>query len=276
MSLEDNYEVLEQIGEGSFGIVLYAKKLDTSKPVALKVLPVSEETLSDVYSEAQTLEKLSQPECHPNILYYYDCFIDKYKGESSFFISIQLFRANSLTEFMNEQDYIKFNETTLHKILGRLIEGCKYIHSKRYAHCDIKPDNILISSRDLSILYIDFGSACNENSCVYKRQGTFSYAAPEIFQLTAEFTLEGAQARDIWALGLIFFQLCVPRAEVFPYEYAVPAATKRKNIANAPDFDRYPLPEGDIYRINSLIKTMLTNNWKLRPTIFEIESLYKM
>jgi serine/threonine protein kinase len=282
-SLSD-YKILNTIGKGFFGAVIAAKAIRTGNSVAIKIIKISTETLEARYREVSVLRNLSSPNCHPNILCYYDSFIDTYyesflgiKGnQPALYIVTEKFDGETLTKYLTKQNGVQIPSQSLHKIYRQLIDGCLYIHSRGYAHCDIKTDNTMIS-RDLDILYIDFGSACDEETCFNHKEGTIPYAPPEVFQQTAEYTFRGGQARDIWALGVILYQLRLkhPHPDSFPYDSKDSSEEIIKTISTAPDFEKHPLPDDrDICGFNGLIERILINDWKLRPTIFEISIDY--
>ena len=92
-----------------------------------------------------------------------------------------------------------------------LFAGLQYLHQQNVIHRDLKPANILIGSyKDLSrVKIIDFGLAVREKpgSPVedYRNCGTVLYRPPE--QFVGSFMY--AKKADIWATGLIMFELLV-------------------------------------------------------------------
>ena len=88
------------------------------------------------------------------------------------------------------------------------------------AHCDIKPENILVSTGDSNITYIDFGASCKDGDDYVVKCGdicgTPTFAGPEI--LTCERNFEDMKQLDIWALGLVIWE-CVAGSGVLPKLY---------------------------------------------------------
>ena len=77
------------------------------------------------------------------------------------------------------------------------------MHSKGFAHLDLKHDNILIDG-EMNAKICDFGFSLkmDSNGCTESRKCTIQYAAPELVKFTGPFN--GAKA-DIFALGVVLF-----------------------------------------------------------------------
>lgn len=80
------------------------------------------------------------------------------------------------------------------------IEGILYLHNSKIIHGDIKRSNILINKSNESVI-IDFGLFKYDN-CSYNTVTTWPYISPEVFQ-----EKEVCYASDIWALGVVIFEL---------------------------------------------------------------------
>ena len=86
---------------------------------------------------------------------------------------------------------IWFTEAEILLLLVQVTAALDFSHSRKIAHCDLKPQNIFVKS-DGSVKVGDFG----------KKKKTSEYDSPEM--LTGKWDLQ----TDIWSLGCILFELC--------------------------------------------------------------------
>ncbi|CEP00824.1 hypothetical protein PBRA_008136 [Plasmodiophora brassicae] len=104
-------------------------------------------------------------------------------------------------------------EARARQICRQLASGIAHLHMKGFAHCDIKPSNILF--HDSEVKLIDFGvsQVVGPSQTLHAEVGSPSYMAPEVFSgcYTA--------ACDLWSLGVVLFVMLFgfnafnPRAE---------------------------------------------------------------
>ncbi len=103
------------------------------------------------------------------------------------------------------------------ELFRRLVEGVGYLHEQGYAHCDLKPEHILLRSLPAveqapQPVLIDFGSACSLSEPPTALTASLPYAAPELLRalddVEAQATLQPALL-DTWALGAVFYELLV-------------------------------------------------------------------
>ncbi|XP_061602198.1 eukaryotic translation initiation factor 2-alpha kinase 3-like [Cololabis saira] len=222
-----DFDVTGKLGKGGFGRVFTARKKLLDKQYAVKIVRATEKA----QREAKALSDLQ----HPNVVRYYDCWMEdsKYRSNfgsgssSGFSSSSSKSNSNSRPEYLyimmelccseTLKHWIKNrNETTLQdsqrraqslSILQQIVSGVEYIHSKNCIHRDLKPANIMFGKDDV-VKIGDFGLVATEieddDGNLMKRtkeQGTRSYMAPE--QMTDTYD----QKVDMFALGLIFFEL---------------------------------------------------------------------
>ncbi|KAI9777434.1 MAG: hypothetical protein M1816_004724 [Peltula sp. TS41687] len=121
-----------------------------------------------------------------------------FREERSPFLVMPYFALGNLEELHSESP-IAVEETI--DLLWQALKALAYLHSRGVAHRDLKPQNILIKSRDpFSIKLADFGLA-NDKSDLETLCGTRLYTAPEIF-LNRKYTT----SVDLWSLGVIVLQ----------------------------------------------------------------------
>ncbi|MEX2139334.1 MAG: serine/threonine-protein kinase [Pirellulales bacterium] len=203
------YKLLEQIGEGGFGIVFMAEQVrPLRRQVALKVVKPgmdSRQVVARFEAERQALALMD----HPNIAHVLDA------GETTsgrpYFV-MELVQGVPITEYCDQ-----CNLTTRERLelFVSVCQAVQHAHQKGVIHRDIKPTNVLVSMQDgrPAPKIIDFGVAkainqrLTENSLAtgYAQViGTPMYMSPE----QAELSALGVDTRaDIYSLGVLLYEL---------------------------------------------------------------------
>jgi serine/threonine protein kinase/signal transduction histidine kinase len=209
-TLNNQYTILNQIGEGGMSFVFKARDLKHQREVAVKF--IKENITSNYYDdiirfkkEIDTISKLN----HPNIIKIYDAG----EYEHKLYYVMELLPGANLTHWL--QNNQTFTETTIINIMIQLAEALKYVHYHGIIHRDLKPGNVLISNQDGSyrIKLLDFGVALimelgkiNEKDLI---AGTFGYMSPEA---TGILDKRIDERSDLYSLGVIFYHLLTQTA----------------------------------------------------------------
>lgn len=169
-------------------------------------------------------------------------------------------------------DYValtgSFSETLARNYFKSLISTLEFIHSKSYAHRDIKLENLLLTS-DYQLKVADFGLSClltEVNSTKYV--GTTDYMAPEI---NARMSYCGVKA-DLFALGVLLFTMVAGhkpfrKASVQDKWYRMLCFDKEKFWNSV----EYRKPAGTFSgELKDLITRLLSHRVEMRPSIKEI------
>tara|TARA_R110002111_G_scaffold164386_3_gene230566 strand:- start:18022 stop:20664 length:2643 start_codon:yes stop_codon:yes gene_type:complete len=198
------YIVKEILGEGAFGQVLRAYDPRTEREVALKIprhnlQPGSEEE-KRFLREAKSIAALK----HPNICPLYD-FLET---DDRVLLVMPYFEGGSLAERMKRENLTLFQSI---KLVRQLALAMASAHDAGIVHRDLKPANILIDRQADQPVITDFGLSLfhqsDETKLTQQGQllGTPAYMSPE--QAGGE-TDQIGPASDIYALGMILYELC--------------------------------------------------------------------
>jgi serine/threonine protein kinase/tetratricopeptide (TPR) repeat protein len=203
------YKLLEQIGEGGFGVVYMAEQSQPVKrKVAVKVIKPGMDTRQVVArfeAERQALAMMG----HPNIAKVHDAGATE--NCRPYFV-MELVQGVPITEYCDE-----CNLTTRQRLelFVTVCQAVQHAHQKGVIHRDIKPTNILVAMQDgrPTPKIIDFGVAkalgqrLTEHTLVTgfaQMIGTPTYMSPE----QAELSPLGADTRsDIYSLGVLLYEL---------------------------------------------------------------------
>ncbi|MDJ0729406.1 MAG: serine/threonine-protein kinase [Crocosphaera sp.] len=194
-----NYRILKQIGQGQFGQVYFAISRQTGEFVALKSLAKGFPT-NRFLREFSCLVSLR----HPNIV---ACKGMEYHGKGRYLV-MEYCEGGTLRELMNFSA-----ELSLRLCLDLIIDilaGLEEAHQHNIIHCDIKPENILLSltADKWTGKVTDFGIAktvqqSNNNQLESGYTGSPGYMAPERFYGKYSYSC------DIYSVGIILYELIV-------------------------------------------------------------------
>jgi serine/threonine protein kinase/tetratricopeptide (TPR) repeat protein len=203
------YKLLEQIGEGGFGIVFLAEQSQpVRRKVALKVLKAGMDTrqvIARFEAERQALAILN----HPNIAKVFDGGATP-SGRPYFVM--ELVRGVPITQFCDEQ---KLSPRQRLELFLPICNAVQHAHQKGIIHRDLKPSNVLVSRHDTTpmVKVIDFGvaKALGEQltdktlfTGVAQMIGTPLYMSPEQAGMS---DLDVDTRSDIYSLGVLLYEL---------------------------------------------------------------------
>jgi tetratricopeptide (TPR) repeat protein/serine/threonine protein kinase len=203
------YKLLEQIGEGGFGVVFMAEQTQPiRRKVALKVLKPGMDTRQVVArfeAERQALALMD----HPNIAHVFD---GGATATGRPYFVMELVKGVPITEFC-DQNRLGVRER-LELFVG-VCEAVQHAHQKGVIHRDIKPSNVLVTRHDDKAVpkVIDFGIAKATGQQLTDKTlftnfaqmiGTPLYMSPEQAQLSG---LDVDTRSDVYSLGVLLYEL---------------------------------------------------------------------
>ncbi len=209
MKLGNRYELLECLGDGSYGWVWRATNLPDDKVVAVKI-PKQMGRSDEELAEGSAL--VGRPS-HPNVVEIY--WMGRVPPQREWYvIEMEYFPSSTLARLLDvgEQGLVLRYDKVL-DLFSQVLEGVKHLHRFGIAHRDIKPQNILVSGERLKLT--DFGSSFMPEELYARTRengGTILYSAPEVIGVSAKLKDEGAYYRaDIYSLGVLLYHLVTSR-----------------------------------------------------------------
>jgi serine/threonine protein kinase len=194
----DHFEIFKLLGKGHFGEVRQGVDRKTKEYVAIKI--IDKDRLKHDEVECIRMEAEVQRYCHhKNILK----LIDNFESYSTIYIVLEYLTGGNLTRFLIRQDEI-LSDKKAKTIIYQIAKGVKYLSDLGIMHRDLKPDNIMLSSRDencvIKIVDLGLSRIVGNKTKVYDTFGTLAYVAPEVVHKTGY-----NKEVDIWSLGIIIY-----------------------------------------------------------------------
>jgi eukaryotic-like serine/threonine-protein kinase len=222
-------EILDPIGNGSFGIVHKAKRRSDAQVFAVKTIYGA---FSDQFAVKAFVNEghLAVGIHHPNVIQYH-FFHDGSKYENlPPYIVMEYADGGTLEGQINQaaRSGKPFSNDDLIAMFKALVSGMKAVNEK-LIHRDLKPDNVLISQKTLKIS--DFGLSKvvtdGTRASSFKGVGCLPYMAPEAWNLEKN-TLQ----LDIYSMGMVFYKLATLRLP-FDISFSDQTAWKEAHLYQA-------------------------------------------
>jgi len=200
--VEDYYVLEGEAGRVAFSVVVVACHKKTNLKVAIKMIDKKNTDDDEMFNEVSIHCQLS----HPNIITFREIF----DGPKSYFVVLDLATGGELFDRIIEIQ--RFPEKEALHVMLQVLSGVKYMHDLHIVHRNLKPEDLVLSSRDKNpdIKIIDFGFATKLTNDFELLQlvGTPPYFAPEVSLLRDETVMDGyGRPVDIWAMGVILYIL---------------------------------------------------------------------
>lgn len=190
------YQVLQEIGSGSFARVYLGEHIYLKTRAAIKVLltdsDMTREEIKSFLAEARTIAGLR----HPHIVHILDFDIE----DGMPYLVMEYAPAGSLATLYPARTVLKLQSVLSY--VKQMASALQFAHDRHIVHCDVKPENMLISE-EKNILLSDFGIAVVFNSNMRTQDaitGTIYYMAPEQFNGKPE------PASDQYALAVTVYK----------------------------------------------------------------------
>ena len=259
MSLKE-FEIIKDIGKGSFGLVLLVRRLLDNKIYALKRVKLSKMSNKEKINSLNEIRFLASIS-HQNIIAYKESFFED--NSDTLNLVLEYADDGDLQSKIFNQRKIKtyFKEKIIWSYFIQILKGLKTLHDNNVIHRDLKSANIFITKNgilklgDLNISKLYKENYLNLNN---SQMGTPCYAAPEIWN-DKGYSFKS----DIWSLGCILYEMCTLH---LPF-----GERNIKDIyCKIMNGNFLPIPNHFSKDLNVIINLLLQVNPKKRPSCQEI------
>ncbi|RWS03085.1 serine/threonine-protein kinase ICK-like protein, partial [Dinothrombium tinctorium] len=231
----NRYVMLSQLGDGTYGSVLLAQKLDTGEKVAIKKMKKKYYSWEECMNlrEVKALQKLS----HANLVKLREVI----REDNTLYFVFEYMKEN-LYQLIKDREK-PFAEPVIRNIMYQIFQGLNFMHKHGFFHRDIKPENLLCNGPEL-IKIADFGLAREIRSRPPYTDyvSTRWYRAPEVLLRSTHYS----SPIDIWAVGCIMAELYTLQP-LFPGRSEVDQIFRICSVLGTPD--KRDWPEG--YQLSS-------------------------
>ncbi|XP_009618062.1 cell division control protein 2 homolog A [Nicotiana tomentosiformis] len=228
----DQYEKVEKIGEGTYGVVYKARDRVTNETIALKKIRLEQEDEGVPSTAIREISLLKEMQ-HANIVRLQDVVHSEKRLYLVFeYLDLDLKKhMDSSPEFSEDPRLVKM-------FLYQILRGIAYCHSHRVLHRDLKPQNLLIDRRTNALKLADFGLARAFGIPVRTfthEVVTLWYRAPEILLGSRHYSTPV----DVWSVGCIFAEMVTQRP-LFPGDSEIDELFKIFRVMGTPNEDTWP------------------------------------
>nr|XP_033775799.1 dual specificity protein kinase CLK3 isoform X2 [Geotrypetes seraphini] len=215
--LQDRYEIVGHLGEGTFGKVVECVDHARGKTqVALKIIRNVGKYREAAKLEINVLKKIKEKDKENKFM----CVLmsDWFNFHGHMCIAFELLGKNTF-EFLKDNNFLPYPLPHVRHMAYQLCHALKFLHENHLTHTDLKPENILFVNSDFNMSYnerkkceeksvrnssirvADFGSATFDHEHHTTIVATRHYRPPEVI-----LELGWAQPCDVWSIGCILFE----------------------------------------------------------------------
>ncbi|XP_008397426.1 TRAF2 and NCK interacting kinase a isoform X15 [Poecilia reticulata] len=202
------FDLVELVGNGTYGQVYKGRHIRTGQLAAIKVMDVATDEEDEIKSEINMLKKYSN---HRNIATYFGVFIKKQPPgiDDQLWLVMEFCGAGSVTDLIKNTKGNSLKEDWNAYICREILRGLAHLHQHKVIHRDIKGQNVLLTE-NAEVKLVDFGVSAQMDRTVGKRNtfiGTPYWMAPEVIACDENPEATYDCKSDLWSLGITAIEM---------------------------------------------------------------------
>lgn len=198
--INNRYQISGTIATGGMAVIYKAQDLLLERPVALKIL---KKDLSDDLTFQNRFRQEARASArliHPNIVTTFDFGYDR----DRLFIVMEYVKGTELKELMAAEEQISISDAI--DFLQQACRGLAYAHQEGFIHCDIKPQNLMVTEERV-LKITDFGISRALDTVTREEQADVVWGSPYYISPEQSTGKAPSPASDIYALGVVAYEL---------------------------------------------------------------------